>query len=305
MYDTVVIGGGPAGMVAALNVARNNMRCLLLPGVIGGQLLSIARVDNWPGSPLVSGTELAHGFAAHLKGHASTLEIQKSVDVASIEKSADSSFIVTEQNGTARKTRTVILATGAQHRTLGVPGEEQFVGRGVSYCSACDAPYYKNKRVVVVGDTPQATAAANLLLNIAHEVLWLQAGKLNAQNQAAERLVIIREATVTEIQGTDFVKSVTYRDASGQERDIEVEGIFIEMGFTPNSGLVKGLTAFDSQGQIIVDYDTMATSLQGLFAAGDVTNGLYKQIATAVSDGTKAGLSAVRYTQSKSSKEKV
>lgn len=297
MYDAIVIGGGPAGMTAALTIARNDLSCLLLADMMGGQLALIGRLDNWPGTPQTSGAEVAKSFTGHLARYTNFLEIRhKDAHVQSVVRSGASSFIVKTNNGALFSTRALIVATGAEHATLGVAGEERLAGQGVSYCAACDAPYFRGKRVAVVGDTPEAETTAKLLAEIASEVSLLRPDK-DTHEGTAERYAAITGVTVTEIIGQDRVSGLRYKDAQDTENDMEIDGVFIEAGFRPNSYPVNELAALNKAGHVVVDSRTMATSCPGLFAAGDVTDGEYKQVATAVGDGTKAALSAVRYIQ--------
>lgn len=296
MYDTIVIGGGPAGMTAALTVARNHLRCLLLTDKLGGQLTSIKQLDNWPGMSMVSGIELTRSFTKHLAQYANFLEIRGGTRVESIARSEKSSFTIAAKGGEALKTKTVIYATGVQHAALGIMGEDRLAGRGVSYCSACDAPYFKNKRVAVVGNTPETVATTKALVGIASEVYLVRAGK-DAPEKPTEQYKLISGATATEIIGQDCVTGLKYKDKRGIDTSIELEGVFIEAGLRPNSYLLKELATFNNGGHIVVNPHTMATSHPGLFAAGDVTDGEYKQVALAIGDGMKAGLSAVRFIQ--------
>jgi thioredoxin-disulfide reductase len=300
MYDLIIIGGGPAGLTAAIYAARRAMKTLVLAKEFGGQAVYASKVENFPGLDLISGYELMEKIktqAEHLGAEvkcAETVEIKKESDV----------FYVRGKSGSSYEGRSLILSFGAVPRKLGIPREEKFMGRGISYCATCDAPFYKNKAVAVVGGGNAALDAALLLAKFAKRVYLIhRRDEFRAEevrvNDAKKlpNVEMILNAEIKEIKGEKNVDGITVADlAAGASRDFEVSGIFVEIGHIVESEFISKMITLDERGQIIVN-DKNETNTAGVFAAGDATTVPYKQIVIAAGDGAKAALSAYSYLQ--------
>jgi thioredoxin reductase (NADPH) len=306
IYDVIIIGGGPAGLTAGIYVSRARMEALLIESyLIPGQALLVERVENYPGFPEgVIGFELMYEFKRQAKKYG-----LKVVDeaVENITKGGDSSSFTIWQVKTEKniyRSLSVIVATGAQHKKLGVPGEEKFYQRGVSYCALCDGVLFKNKDVVVVGGGDSAAEEALFLAKLAKSVTLVhRRGKLRATPILQERLFscdkikILFNTIVLEIMGKDKVEAVSIKDvSSNSENIISCDGIFISIGLVPNTALVKGLVALDEENYIITD-ENMKTSAEGIYACGDCRRKPLRQIITACSDGAIAAFSAWQYVE--------
>jgi thioredoxin-disulfide reductase len=305
MYDVIIIGGGAAAMSAAIYSTRRQMKTLILAKDIGGQLTWASVIENYPGYKSITAFELAQKFAEQAKDLGAEI---KMAEVKEIKKLADDNFEVAT---TSEKfsSRTVIIATGAQHRKLGVPGENELSGRGVAYCANCDGPLFRNKTIAVVGGGNSALDAAELLSKIAAKVYLIhQFDNFQAfealQNKVkqTENIEIILQSKVEEISGEKKVSAIKIRNlADNSFKEIPVNGIFIEVGFEVKNDLVKNLVKLNEKNEIIVT-DKYETTLPGLFAAGDCTSVPFKQIVIAAGSGTIASLSAYQYIQLKENK---
>lgn len=302
MYDLMIIGGGPAGITAGIYAARQKLNTLLITKDFGGQVNNKAvAVENYPGFEKISGLELIQRFENHLKKQ----EIEIKIDeVAKIEKKTGNFLIITK-NKQKIESRAVIVASGGDPRPLEVPGEKEFAGRGVSYCVLCDGPFFKDKPVAVIGGGNAGFEAAIFLSNIAKKIYILENSpqiRAFADNQEkikkTGKTEIIINAALKEIKGDKFVKSIIYQDMITKElKTLEVKGIFVEIGTQPATSFVKDLVDFNERDEIKVDFETFQTKTPGLFAAGDVNLGKYKQIVTAAGEGAKAALAAYDYLQ--------
>lgn len=296
-YDLIIIGGGPAGVAAAVYAARKKLRTAIIADTFGGQSLVSASVENWIGTPRASGLELAEMFKAHLKAQEG-LTIAEGVRVKSVE-SRGNGFLVATEKGDGYETKAVLLTTGSVRRKLGVPGERELEGKGVAYCSICDAPLFKDKEVVVVGGGNSGLEAVMDLLPYAKHVTLLHRNRSLKGDPATQekaltdgsKVTVVLNAEVSAIIGDQWVTGVTYRDAAaGAERQLPVEGVFVEIGLDPNSALVRGLVNVNDRGEVTVDPMTQATSRAGVWAAGDVTDGKYRQNNISAGDAVKAVL---------------
>jgi thioredoxin-disulfide reductase len=302
MYDLIIIGGGPAGITAGIYAARQKLSTILVTKNFGGQLSNKAvAVENYPGFEKISGLELIQRFKSHLKKQ----EIEIKIDeVAKIEKKTGSFVIITKDKQKI-ESRAVIIASGGDPRLLEVPGEKEFVGRGVSYCVLCDGPFFKKKSVAVIGGGNAGFEAAIFLSNIVEKIYILEpCPEVRAFVDNQEKIKktgkteIITSAVLKEIKGNQFVDSIIYEDLKTKElKKIEVKGIFVEIGTQPATSFVKDLVDFNERDEIKVDFETFQTKTPGLFAAGDVNLGKYKQIVTAAGEGAKAALAAYDYLQ--------
>jgi NADH-dependent peroxiredoxin subunit F len=301
IYDLVIIGGGPAGITAGIYAGRQRMKTLLVTKEFGGQMSKKAtEVCNYPGFERISGMELIEKFVEHLKKQES-VEI-KFAEVGKITKEGDVFTITTAENEKI-ESKTVIIATGADPRPLEAVGEKDFIGKGVSYCVTCDGPIFKNKTIAVIGGGNCGLEAALFMVNYAKKIYVLEFGpeikadELNKKDaEKSDKIEIITNASVKEIKGANMVEFLVYQDnISKENKTIEVQGIFIEIGTQPATALAKGLVDFTKRDEIEVEKETYQTKTPGLFAAGDDNSGPYKQIVTAAGEGCKTSLAAYDY----------
>jgi thioredoxin-disulfide reductase len=300
IYDLIIIGGGPAGITAGIYAARHNLKTLLISKGFGGQMAQKAiDIENYTGFEKISGLELISSFEKHLKGKNVKVVID---ETAGLEKIGEN-FLVKTKNQKQFESKAVLIASGSEHRTLGVPGEKEFVGKGVSYCVACDGPMFKNKIVAVVGGGNAGIESALFLADYTAKIFILEFGnelKADEENkrklQSLKNIEVILNAKVEEIKGEVFVKALVYRDMKSKEiKTIDLGGVFVEIGYQPATTFVGNLVDLNEKKEIIVDPRNNQTKIQGLFAAGDVSDGEYKQIMIAAGDGAKAALSALNY----------
>ena len=299
VYDLIIIGGGPAAMAGAIYAARKALKTLVLAKEQGGQLLLTREIENYPGIQRIGGFELAERFRKHVERYGVPMKI--GVEVTGIERSGED-FVVKTKDG-SYTAKAVLIATGGRSRPLGVPGEKELTGRGVSYCTTCDAPLFKGKRVAMIGGGNSAFEGVIDLLPIATEIHvvdiadhWFADPILQAQVLNSDKVRTYQQHRVVEIRGEGFVSSIVIESLkSGERKELAVEGVFIEIGTVPNSDFVKGFLELNGRGEIVVDRETFQTSVPGVFAAGDVVEGLDKQIVIAAAQGAQAALSAYRY----------
>ncbi|HOV79751.1 MAG TPA: thioredoxin-disulfide reductase [Bacillota bacterium] len=301
-YDVAIIGGGPAGLAAGLYAARALLKTVLFErGVAGGLAAATERIENYPGfEEGIGGWELAGRMESQAKRFG--LEIVAS-SVSKIIRGKNFFILQTDEGDLTA--RTVILATGAQHQKLGVKGETEMHGLGVSYCATCDGAFFKNKKVAVVGGGDAAVEEAIFLTRFAEKVFIIhRRGELRATKILRERarknpkIEFVWHSVLEEITGSYFVEGIRIRDVrSGETVEMKVDGVFIYIGTRPNSELVSDLAALDDRGYVITD-DNMATDCPGLFAAGDVRRKLLRQVVTAVADGATAAVAAEKYIES-------
>jgi len=301
MYDLIIIGGGPAGITAGIYAGRQKMNTLLLTKEFGGQISKKAtEICNYPGFQQISGMELIDKFVDHLKCQ-ETVEV-KFGQGEKIEKEGGL-FIITTTENEKLQAKSVIIATGADPRPLEAEGEKEFIGKGVGYCVTCDGPIFKDKDVAIVGGGNAGLEAALFMTRYAKKVYVLEFGpslKADEMNQkearASEKIEIITNAAVKKIKGSNFVESLVYEDnASKDQKELKVQGVFIEIGSQPATALAKGLVDFTKRDEILVEDEILQTKTPGLFAAGDANSGPYKQIITAAGEGCKAALGAYDY----------
>ncbi|MBZ9569742.1 FAD-dependent oxidoreductase [Patescibacteria group bacterium] len=300
LYDLIIIGGGPAGITAGIYTARQRLKTLLITKDFGGQIAKKAvPIENYPGFKEISGLDLIQKFEKHLKKFETDIETDSVIKIEKINKN----FIVTSENKKQFKARAVIIASGADPRPLKVPGEKEFIGKGVSYCVTCDAPFFSNKTVAVIGGGNAGFETAIALSRWAKKIYILEAGlevKADLENQEMAKetgkVEIITNSVLKKIQGDKFVNSIIYEDRkTREEKELKVEGVFVEIGLQPSTAFAKDLVEFNKRGEIKVDFETFQTKTPGLFAAGDVNTGKFKQIITACSEGAKAALAAYEY----------
>ena len=298
LWDLLVIGGGPAGLNAALYTQRKGLKVGVIAKEIGGQLHNTSTVDNYLGIPMIEGKDLSTVFLKHLEA----LEVPLYLDywVASIQKSNDV-FFVTMDNGTVLKSKTILFATDVQPKKLNIPGEATFANKGVSYCTTCDAPFFKGKNVIVAGGGNSAAEAVLDLaawaknITVVHRSQWRADHIILNKFKTIPNLTTFLETQLLSIEGKENMRGVWVLDKVKQtKRFIEADGLFIQIGLTANSSLIQPITKTNEKGEVWVD-DQFMTTMPGLFAAGDVTQHPFKQIVIAVGDGAKAALAIQQY----------
>lgn len=308
IYDIIIIGAGPAGMTAGIYAARREMKALIIGKELGGQIIWASEIENYPGFKKINNYDLIVKMQEQVKGLG--VEI-KTDEIKKIEKISDGDFILYAGKEEYRA-KTVIITMGLVPRKLGVPGEEKFIGKGISYCANCDGPFYRGKVVAVVGGGNVALDAAEVLSKIAKKVYLIHRRNefrafevLVKDVKERENIELILDSEVKEIIGKDKVEKIKVKNnKTGKEKEIEVDGIFIEIGRIAHTGLVALLVERDENSQIIVD-EKQGTKTEGLFAAGDVTSrSEFKQITIATGEATIAALAAYQYLRIKESKKK-
>jgi len=303
MYDVIVIGGGPGGVAAGVYAARKKMKTLLLTETFGGQSAVSATIENWIGEVSIPGFEYAQKLEKHLKAQ-EDIEI-KVPEKASEIKKVNGGFEVLSDKGETYQTKTIIYTAGAQHRHLNVPGEEKFTGKGVVYCSTCDAPFFKEKTVAVVGTGNSGLEACQDLFSYASKIYLVSNNEkiagdpITAQEVLShEKVEVIYNASTKEIEGEAMVTGIMYEDIQTQEKKrVDLDGIFVEIGMVPNTELVQELVELNDWGEIKVDHRTAQTSQEGIFAAGDCVDVKFKQNNIAAGLGCVAALSAHEYVK--------
>ena len=301
MYDIIIIGSGPAGLSAAIYAQRACLDTIVIEknGISGGQVLNTWEVDNYPGFPGVTGFELSRQF----REHANKLGARVVQDeVVQVELSGNVKKVVCEEE--TYEARCVILASGAHHRTLEVPGEEELRGAGVSYCATCDGAFFRGRTVAVVGGGDAALEDAIFLARMCEKVYIVHrrdklrgAKRLQERLQALENIEFVWNSETVAIEGNAQVEALRLRQTkTGEEKRLDVYGVFIAVGIAPESELYAGQLELDEQGYIRAD-ESGQTSVPGVFAAGDVRTKALRQILTAASDGANCVASAERYLQ--------
>ncbi len=299
MYDVIILGSGPAGLSAAIYAQRARFHTLVIEEkpMSGGQILDTYEVDNYPGLPEITGFELGQKFRTHADRLGAEFVNEQ---VKEIRVNGENKQVVT--NKAEYEAKALILATGAKHRKLMVPGEEELTGVGVSYCATCDGAFFRGKEVVVVGGGDVALEDALFLARGCDKVYLIHrrdefrgARILQERVMETENIELVLNSRVTEIRGDGKVESVLVHDNIEEtEREICVQGVFIAVGIEPNTLAVNGIAKQDEQGYIIAGEDTR-TSVPGIFAAGDVRTKKLRQVVTAAADGANAVASVERY----------
>ena len=290
-HDVIIIGGGPAGLAAAVYGARYNLNVLLLSKDTGGTITKAHKVCNWPGEQEITGMELMKKWEEHVKQLKVTIENEEALDI----KKVDDLYVVNDKY----RAKTILLTTGTVRRKLGLPEEDSYIGKGVSYCATCDAAFYKNLNVAVVGGSDSACSSATMLKQFAKKVYVIyRKDKLRAEPYWVKiieddpEIEVIYEANVTKIQGEPFVKSIILDN----DQQLDVEGLFIEIGSVPSTALAALSQVELEKNHIKVD-EKQATNVKGIYAAGDCTtnSNMFKQVLTAASEGAIAMKSIYEY----------
>ena len=296
MKQLVIIGGGPAGISASIYAARKKMDFVLITKEVGGQVIKAGNIENYLGYAMVDGIILVEKMMEHMR----KLGVEPILDeVVDVERLSEG-FEVRTASGRSFRTKTVLFCTGSEHRKLNVPGEKEYTGRGISYCYTCDAPFFKDKKVAVVGGGNSGFEAVEQLLNYASTIYLLEiSDQFRADEVLREKVLgnekvipLLRHRVVSAEGDGMFLKAIVVEDLEkGKTYRLDVEGLFVEIGLEPNTKLAQKLgVLLNSRGEIIIDCNNR-TSERGVYAAGDCTNIFAKQIITAAGDGAKALLS--------------
>jgi alkyl hydroperoxide reductase subunit F len=296
MYDLIIIGGGPAGLTAAVYAIRKRLNVLLISKDLGGKTnfrLALPWIEDYQ---VIRGLEIVNKFRNELE----YLDFARHVEaVEKVEKKGEQ-FVVTTRSGAALEAKAVILATGARQVRMDVPGEKEFTMRGLCYSALSYAPLFIDKSVVVIGDEDLALRSAGELATVARNVTMVCANDkllntpLGYKLQSAGNVHILKDCQIVEVQGDEYARKLILRDKEGKLCTLEADGMFVEKALTPNTSMVKDVVDLDAQGRVIVD-NACRTNVPGLFAAGDVTNNYAEQVLIAVGEGAKAALSAYEY----------
>jgi thioredoxin-disulfide reductase len=307
MYDIIIIGSGPAGMTAGIYAARREMKTLIVGKELGGQIALASEIENYPGFKTIGAIDLVYKMKEQVE--ALGVEII-GVEIKKIEKKEDGTFeLISEKE--ILKAKTVLSAMGLSPRRLKIKGENEFNGKGVSYCANCDGPLFRDKVVVVVGGGNSALDAAEMLSKIAKEVYLVhRRGEYRAfealikEVEERENIHELKNSEITEIKGEERVETITvHNNKEKTNKDIKVDGVFIEVGRIAHTDFLADLVEREANSQIIVD-SSCKTKTPGLFAGGDVVNSEYKQITIAIGSATTAALSAYQYLQLQAGEKK-
>ncbi len=301
-FDTIVLGGGPAGLTAAIYLARAKLKTLVInEGTVGGQMILTHEIANYPGVEKTSGYALsmtmkkqAESFGAEVLANKTVLSVDIEGDVKKVILEGDVTYTA----------KSIIVAPGGRSRTLGVPGEDALKGKGISYCATCDGDFFTDKEIIVVGGGNSALEEAVSLTKYAKRVTVVhKLDHFEAHKHAVEeakghpRVDFMMESVITEFHGNDRLESVDIKDLhTGNTLNRKIDGVFVFIGYVPNTESFKGMLDLNQAGEIMVT-EGMATNIPGVFAAGDSTAKRFRQITTAVADGTIAALSAAEYVE--------
>ncbi len=296
MYDLVIVGGGPGGVAAGIYAARKKIKTLLITDSFGGQSLVSANIENWIGTKSISGFDLAKSLEEHLRAQ-KDIDIVENDIVTKAEKKG-AGFVVATKNSKTFEAKYLLVASGSGRKKLGVPREKEFDGKGVVYCTTCDAPLFDGKTVAVAGGGNSALESVMDLIPYASKIyLIVRSDALRGDPVTQDKIKthanveILWNTVIEEIRGAEMVTGARLKNVkNGETKEISLEGVFVEIGLTPNSGFVKDLVKLDAYGHIIVDPKTQATSATGIWAAGDVTDAPYRQNNISVGDSIKAVL---------------
>ncbi|MEW5939357.1 MAG: FAD-dependent oxidoreductase [Chloroflexota bacterium] len=296
MYDLIIIGGGPAGLTAAVYAIRKRLNILLISRDLGGKTnfrLALPWIEDYQ---VIRGLELVNKFRQELE----YLDFARQMDTVEKVEKAEGRFIVKTKSGAALEALAVILATGVRQARLEVPGEKDYMMKGLCYSALSYAPLFIDKTAIVIGAEELALRSAGELATVAKEVVLVCEGDkpldtpLGKKLADAKNVTVLKKARVVEVKGDDYARALVVTDASGATREYKADGMFVEKGLTANASMLNNVAATDPTGRIIVD-GACRTSVPGLFAAGDVTDSYAEQVLIAVGEGAKAALSAYEY----------
>lgn len=295
MYDLLIIGGGPAGIGAGVYASRKQLKTLFVTKEWGGQSTVSVEIQNWIGTPKISGLELAKNLEAHLREYADGfVDIVSNTLVTSLTK-IENGFSVTLANGTTAEAKTVLIATGSERRRMDVKGADTFEHKGLTYCASCDGPLFSGADVAVVGAGNAAFETAAQLLAYAKSVTLLQRSEHAKADPVTVKRVLahpnmkrLQNVTITEVTGEKFVNGISFTVNNGEQTLLPVAGIFVEIGMIPNTKFLKDTVELDEYGRVEIDPWTQQTKTPGIWAAGDCTNIKYHQNNISVGDAVKA-----------------
>jgi len=296
MYDLIIIGGGPAGLTAAIYAIRKRLNVLLLTKDLGGKTnyrLALPWVQDYQ---VIRGLEIVNKFRSELE----YLDFARHIEAVEKIRQKDGGFVVITKGGAELEAKAILIASGARQVRMGVPGEKEFTMKGLCYSALSYAPLFIEKTTIVVGDDELALRSAAELSTVAKQV-YLVCNDVSTLEtpvghklQTAENVTILKDCDVVEVKGDEYARKLRLKDPTGKLVDYEADGMFVEKALAPNSDFVRDLVKLDERGRIIVD-GANRTSVPGIFAAGDVTNNIAEQVLIAVGDGAKAALSAYEY----------
>ena len=304
MYDLIIIGGGPGGVAAGVYAARKKLSTLLITDMFGGQSAVSQDIQNFIGIPSISGYELAVALERHLRAQEDVaIEVGDRVRaVTELPVGSPARFKVMTEAGKEFEAKTLLLTAGSVRRKLGVPGEKELDGHGVAYCATCDAPLFRGKKVALVGGGNSALEGVRDLIPYAEEIYHFVRSGIKgdavtlSKISESPKVKRLMPAEIVEIFGKGKVEGVRYKmNNTGEKKELALEGVFIEAGWLPNASAVSGLVEVNAGGEIIVDHKTQKTSREGIWAAGDVTDAVYKQNNTSMGDAVKAALNINDY----------
>lgn len=302
MYDLIIIGGGPAGITAGVYAARKRLKTLILTQDIGGQMAWSSDVENYPGFSMISGADLVEKFENHIEQFRDVLELRlTNKGVTEIDKNK-TYFSVKTGEGISEHSRSVIIAGGRVPKSLGIKGEKEFLNRGVSYCAWCDGPIFKNKDIAIIGGGNSALdTAINIERSVKSIVMINPTSELTGDKILIDKVTnaqdirVLNNTEIISINGDKFVNSITVKPVDkNKPEDLKLSGVFIEIGSIPATDYLKSLLKLNDRGEIVVDKYNMS-SVEGLYAAGDITDIEEKQIVTAAGEGAKAAIMASKY----------
>lgn len=301
IYDLAIIGGGPAGVAAGVYSARKKIKTILITESFRGQSAVSGDIQNWIGETSISGEELHKKLENHLKSYTKDIEIKEKEIVTSVNKNGEIFNIKTNKNSYSAKT--ILIATGNIRKKLQVKGSAEFEGKGITYCATCDGPMFADMDVAVIGGGNSAFESASQLLAYAKSVTIMQRSDFRAEPIMIERILANQKAKgitnidMLEIKGDKFVTGIVYKDKNtGEIKELSVQGIFVEIGSNPSVEFIEqGLVKLNEKQEIIIDPKNQKTNTVGIWAAGDCTDGLYRQNNIAVGDAVKAIEDIYRY----------
>jgi thioredoxin reductase (NADPH) len=301
-HDLVIIGGGPAGLAAAIYGARDRLDVLVVErGLTGGMIAQSEKVDNYPGFPDgISGLDLTAQMWAQAEKYGAKL-LNSEVSAVQVRGGHDIRLQTADGEISAKA---LILAGGSEREKMNAPGEKEYTGRGVTYCATCDAPFYREKTVAVIGGGNAALYEAMHLTKFAKKVYIIHRRDafratpvVQERLQKEPKISVIWNAVVERVEGTDFVEKVILKDTvTGKSSELPLDGVFVAIGLKPNTGYLYGVVALDDRGMVVVD-GLMQTSMPGIFAAGDIRHDSIRQTITAAGDGAVAALSAKKWIE--------
>jgi len=296
MYDLIIVGGGPAGLTAAIYAIRKRLNVMLISKDLGGKTnyrLALPWIEDYQ---IIKGLEIVNKFRTELE----YLDFARIIDTVDKVEQDDGHFVVTSAGGTLFEAKTVILATGTRQVRMNVPGEKQYTMKGLCYSALSYAPLFIDKSVFVIGDADLALRSVGELATVAKEVTMVCSNDalldtpLGQKIRQSPNVKILKDCEIVEVQGDQYARHLILKDKAGVLTQYSADGMFVEKALTANIGMIRDMAAVDEQGRIVVD-NACRTSVPGLFAAGDVTNSYAEQVLVAVGEGAKAALSAYEY----------